>query len=330
MKRLIGAAGIFAALALAAVPAFAVAFNAGSSFPANPTDGTGPFAFDLEMRVTLESDKASGPMTVYVNSHDGSMALANPHTSLWALGMPDVPDLQVHQVIVRAGQALVCGSHPRYGQGCMVMGAKGFSSVMASLASEAEAEAYFNSIRNVDQRNAPVDIASTRGLPFVHGLAGDGAYMTLWFDPGQSTVATQHPFLGPGVGVVKDYRNHTNRTVRHAFFDMNMADHSPVSWMSIHLDDLRRATHRIDTSRYRLITAFTSAKIDESKDISSWMQAEGRRIRGLEREMAGCPDGAAGNDCRRQYRARITTAQDAMRARVLNFGRANGLPIPND
>lgn len=314
--------------------AVAVAAGPDSSFPANPASGTGHFVFDLEMQVEIDSDRISGPATVYVNSRDGSMALANPHTALWALGMPDIPGLQIHQAVFRHGELMVCGVHPDYGEGCMQMG-EAHSALAAAVLGREQAQLYFNSVRLTDQDNAPVDVEGTHGFEHVHGYLiqdrGGQANITFWLDPGRSTVATHMPFLGPGVGVMEDRRSGTNRTVRHAFFDFALAEEgNPLNWLSIHLNSLRRTEHRVDASRYPLVTAFTSENISAAGDLSGWMQTKGREIRALAREMEGCPKDSAGNDCRAGYRERIKRLEDQMQDRVRAFGTAQGLPIPRD
>lgn len=318
-----GAAGLLAAATAAG------GLGPDSSFPANPVGGTGRFAFDLEMRIEIESDKVSGPATVYVNSRDGSMALANPHTALWALGMPDVPGLQIHHVILRAGEAMVCGVHPQQGQGCMLLG-KAPSPLTAASLSRQQAEAYFRSVSLTDQDNAPVDVAGTDGLEHVHGMGADLTAITFWFDPGRSTVATHMAFLGPGVGVMRDLRSNTNRIVRHSFYDMNLAERHPMSWMSIHLRDMRKIVHRIDTSRYPLVTAFTPGGSRGAAGLSDWMRTQGRQIAAWQRSLEACPDGPPGSGCREEYRGKIKRLQDIMKARVRAFGNAEGIPVPDD
>ena len=96
------------------------------------------------------------------------MALANPHTALWALGMSAIPGLQIHQAVFRHGEVMVCSVHPDYGEGCMQVGEAHSSLVAAALGRE-QAQLYFNSVRLTDQDNAPVDVEGRRGLEHVHG-----------------------------------------------------------------------------------------------------------------------------------------------------------------
>lgn len=327
MMRLVVKALLVACLAVVGNVWLSVAAWANAGVPANPAGALGNYVFDLQMQVEIASDKVSGPITLYVNSHDGSMALANPHTTLWALGMPDIPELQIHHVIVRPGKSLVCGQHPTQGLACVWLG-NTTSPLMMAWIGEEDMREYFASLAYTDPDNAPVDIAGTQGLAFVHGRNEAMVAKTFWFDPGRPTVSTQMPFLGPGVGIMRDLRSNTNRVVRYAFFDFHLAD-APLSWLQLHLADMRRAVHRIDTGRYRLIDAFSSEAIAQSGDIASWMQAQGRQIQAWRRSLDTCPQGQVGSDCRAEYRAKIKRLEDLIRTRARAFASERGVSIPN-
>ena len=158
---LIGATALAAPL-FSPAPVAAQSFEADSPFPANPESGLGVFAFDLVIRMDMASDRASGPITLFVNSRDGSMALENPHTTLWALGMPDMPDVAIHHVIFRHGEIMACGVHPFVGEACMQLG-QAMGPGLALMTNTAMAEDFYESVRWTDQDGAPDDLAGTRG-----------------------------------------------------------------------------------------------------------------------------------------------------------------------
>lgn len=319
LARIIMAAAALVALA----PANAADFGASSRFPANPASGNGRYAFDLEMRVSIESDRGSGDATIYVNSADGSMAVADPHLTLWAFGAPDIPGLQVHQLIIRRGEIMACGRHPDYGNGCMQMGGAGAGAFHMAVA---DARAFLASDRGIDEAAARADLGDTSGLQPISGQMRDGTLATFWVEPGQSTIATQEPFLGPGVGVLKDYRVNRNRTVRIASFGFAEVEEMPLQWMTMRLRDLRQSTHRLDSSAYPLVTAFSSAGVSEATDLSAWITAQGRQVAALQQQLDACPRGRSGSDCRAEYRAQIKALEDQIRARALGFGARHGLP----
>lgn len=312
-----------AAVLLSATPASATDFGASSRFPANPASGNGSFAFDLQMRISIESDRASGDATVYVNSNDGSMAVADPHLTLWAFGAQDIPGLQVHQLILRRGELMACGRHPEYGDGCVPMGGAAAGAFQMAVA---DARAFLVSPHMMDEAAARADLGDTQGLEPIVGSMRDGTLAAFWVEPGQSTVATQQPFLGPGVGVLKDYRVNRNRTVRIASFGFAEVESTHLRWMIVRLRDLRSATHRLDNSRYPLVTAFTSEGIAEANDIGRWIMTQGRQISALHRQMEGCLRGKEGDDCRAEYRAQIKRLEDEIHARAMGFGARHGLP----
>ncbi|MFE3838190.1 hypothetical protein [Pseudogemmobacter sonorensis] len=264
---------------LLALPARAE-FSTPSSFPPNPASAIGRYGFDLALRIELQSDRASGPLTLLVNSRDGSMALDNPHASLWALGMEDIPGLDIHHVLFRAGEFLVCGRHPMVGEACLQIGG-GMGLPYGLDIGEAFAREFYESLRWTDQDGAPVGVEGTGGLGFVHGRGSDGTYLTFWFDPGRSTVDTTVPFLGPGVGIAKDYDAGVNRVARHFFVDFSLTD-SPVRWAAMQLVDLSHVERRIDLSRYRLIDAFSLPGLGGAIALAREAPAIGAQVREFE------------------------------------------------
>ncbi|PKO90967.1 MAG: hypothetical protein CVU15_11170 [Betaproteobacteria bacterium HGW-Betaproteobacteria-1] len=303
-------------------PALGADFDAQSRFTPNPQSGVGRFVFDLEMRVTLRSTQASGPFTVLVNSRDGSMVLDNPHITLWALGMPDVPGLQIHHVLYRPGNLMACGIHSQTGEVCLPLGASDWVATIMPALSELNAEHFFASARESDQTAAPCCLPEARGLEHLRGQGRDGSWISFWFDPGISTTPTQVPFLGPGVGVIKDQIARKNRVVRHIHV-------MPVGTESfeMHLDHLSGANRSLDLSRFRVVSAFTTTGLSEANDLSAWIMASGREIQALSREMAEvCAKGRAGNDCRAEYRVRIKALEHEIKMRALGYGAAHGLP----
>lgn len=255
-------------------------FSSSSSFPPNPASAIGRYGFDLVLRIELDSDRVSGPLTLLVNSRDGSMALDNPHVTRWALGMEDIPGLDVHHVIFRPGEFLVCGRHPMVGEACLQLGG-GMGIPYGLDMGEAFAREFYESVRWTDQEGAPVGVEGTGGLGYVHGRRSDGTYLIFWFDPGRSTVNTTVPFLGPGVGIAKDYNAGVNRVVRHFFVDFSLTE-NPIRWAAMRLADLTHAERRIDLSRYRLIDAFSLPGLGGALGIASGAPAVGAQVREFE------------------------------------------------
>jgi hypothetical protein len=323
MMRALGFLFLFLGSAL---PATAADFDAPSTFRPNPETGAGRFVFDLEMQVKLRSPQASGPFTVLVNSRDGSMALDNPHASLWGLGMQDVPGLQIHHVIYRSGSMMACGAHPQSGHACLLLGASGWVAQIMPMIADADAERFFTSARTTDQRAAPCCLPETQGLEHLRGQSVDGSYVTFWFDPGTATTATAAPFLGPGVGIIKDFNVRRNRVARHIHVKP-----SESASFELHLDRLTRINKTVNLSNYNLVTAFTTDGLSQANALSARIMGRGREIQALSREMADtCPKGRAGNDCRTEFRARIKSLEDEIKASALGFGSRHGLPVAEE
>ena len=184
---------------------------------------------------------------------------------------------------------------------------------LALMTSTAMAEDFYESVRWTDQDGAPDDLAGTRGLGFVHGMTTDGTLATFWFDPGRSTIATRQPFLGPGVGLAKDYNARVNRTVRSAFFNFDLADARAVNWMSMHLRDMSSRRNRVDVSGYRLMDLFSAAGLAGARNLGRQAPGVGAQVR--EFEAIGARDAA-------------DAVEDAYHERLRAHAEAHGLPIP--
>ncbi len=314
--------------ALALIVPDASAFNADSRFAPNPPSGqSGRFAFDLRLDVGFQSDRAAGPITVFVNSRDGSMALDNPHVTLWALGMQDIPGLQIHHAIIRESELMACGRHPEFGDGCLPMGGDivpGFS----AWAAQVEAERFFASASTARAADFPPAPAAVRHLARLDGYMQEGVKASFWFDPGHATVATQMPFLGPGVGVMKDRISRSNRVVRHAHYVFPPAEHA-LRYLSIQLADLSRTQHRVDLSGYPLVTAFTAPALGQAQAVGIDILGLGAQVQAIARDMEeSCPHGSPGNECRAEYRQRIQALEAQIHQRASDFARQHGLRAP--
>ena len=306
----------------------AAAFGSASSFAPNPIVGTGDFDFDLEMRIDVKATGIDGKMTLYVNSADGSMALENPHTTAWAFGMPDLPDMQIHQVVWRSGEFLVCGIHHEAGKGCLTFGSELsplWTGIRAARITE-DAAAFFATVPETGQDAVPCCQPGSGGLAHMAGRGWTGERIVFWFDPGSATTRITPPFVGPGVGIMKDRISRTTRVVRHFFVDPPDGQ-SPVGAIILHLDRLTTARHGFDLTDYPLVTAFSAPAIGEAGLLSDWMRQQGAEIQHLTRQMESeCDAGAAGNDCRKAYRARIKAVEELIKSKVFAFGSKFGLP----
>jgi hypothetical protein len=112
------------------------------------------------------------------------------------------------------------------------------------------------------------------GASQLEAVAGDtpSGRLTLWLEPGSSTIATRAPFLGPGVGVLKDPRTNRNRVVRHAW--LHSPEHAGTSLpldTSITLRTLQPATRSLALSGYKRVTAFaTHRSYDPGRSQGGW------------------------------------------------------------
>jgi len=136
------------------------------------------------------------------------------------------------------------------------------------------------------------------------------------------TTATTIPFLGPGVGIIKDFNARRNRVVKH----VHVKPRESGSF-ELHLDRLTQVSKTVNLSGYQLVTAFTTDGLSEANDLSAWIMGRGQEIQALSREMAdSCSTGRGGNDCRSGFRARIKALEDEIKFRALGFRSRHNLP----
>src|SRR5690606_25976391 len=97
----------------------------------------------------------------------------------------------------------------------------------------------------------------------VQGLRGRGenGYLQFWVSRNAHPVATRMPWLGLGVGLMKDERVRANRLVRRMRAEGADSDGGDLV---MDLIELEAARIEADTTPYRFVTAFTARGLDEA------------------------------------------------------------------
>lgn len=304
-------------------------FGRDSPFPANPSGDVGVFRFDLAMVQFLDSSRAKGKFTQYVNSRDGSVALTEPERMLQALGGRPIPQVALHFVLLRpGGNGLACGRHKAFGNACISAGGE-LSVADGMLLDYTAAMSWFNSIARTPQDMPPTP-AGVRPGPLDRPLRGklaDGGHLSLWHDPVVSRVSTQVPWLGFGAGLFKDYRARTNRVARVVIAegaDLNGGD------VGFRLVAVGATDYRFDTTPYRLVSAFETAAIDEAREIGlSFMGETTERAQEIDAALRACEPGEAGRLCRAKYRRQMQELNEAAHQQVREWAQRHGLPVPD-
>jgi hypothetical protein len=266
-------------LLMPGLPVVAAAYDQPSRFPANPplahgssaaASGASRYRFDLLLDVEIDIGKGPRPARIYVNSADGSMLLERPTLTLWSFGADDLlRRVTVHHLLVSNRQALACGepaSSSTAAQAQQMFGAQRFcfgvgqlSPVLIATQGDLDRDRFFD----LSVPSAPFPPRSR--LPgardgTLERIAGEttSGRLTLWLEPGASGVATQVPFLGPGVGVIKDPRSRRNRLVRQAWLNspQHLGSQAPAN-VYMTLNRLAPADHQISLNGYKRISAFT-------------------------------------------------------------------------
>jgi hypothetical protein len=151
--------------------------------------------------------------------------------------------------------------------------------------------------------------------------------MQVWVGRNPSPIATQMPFLGAGVGVMKDFRIRANRTVHRTRWEGGDIDGGDLV---IDLVEMGPARMERDTSLYRIVTAFTAEGLAEAMAIGGQVPDFVGQARAIEEAMAACPSGRAGIECRKFNRERMKELNERVRDQALDFGRRHGLPVGDE
>lgn len=295
------------------------AFRAGSGFPANPVADLGAHAFDWRIVQRIDSEDARGEFAHYVNSADGSQLFEAADLAT-LLGGREFPGVELHFILRKGNDdVLACGSHVDLGLSCMKTGDE-LDGAFAWLRDMSGVTAFLDSVAGTPQTLGPGPGDGARG---VRGQVSDG-FLQVWVRPGPSPIATHVPWLGLGNGVFKDTRARINRQTVRVRHESASLRGGPVQ---LDLVSMTQRVRRIDTSAYRVVTAFTGAALDEANAIgasSAGFAVEARRIRAA---LDACPRGRTGRECRDRYRREMKELDHRFRDKAMDFGRRHGLPV---
>lgn len=297
------------------------AWRTDSRFAANPDSLPGIYRFDLRQRLRVDSADGLVDMTCFVNSRDASLICPDWGLSGWTLGVEPAQGKLDFVLRQADGDLFACGRHRDFGPACVQLGVE-IGPAFAWLRNMGLHKALLDSIPATPQTLGEGPGGNVQG---VRARTSDG-YLQLWFDRRASPVATQMPWLGLGVGVMKDARARVNRTVRRARFEGADRDRSDVVLDLIELEPAR-LERRLDG--YRLVTAFTAHGQDEAMSVSQRLHALQREGVGIRSELDACPRGKEGRDCREHHRTRLKTLESRARDMALDFGARHGLPVPD-
>lgn len=295
------------------------AWRADSRFPANPDTLPGTYRFDLRQRLRVDSADGLVDMSCFVNSRDASLICPDWGLSGWGLDLESAQGKLDFVLRQADGDVFACGRHRDFGPACLQLGEQ-IGPAFAWLRNVGLHQALLDSIPATPQTLGEGPGGAVQG---VRARTADG-YLQLWFDRRASTIATQMPWLGLGVGVMKDTRARVNRTVRRARFEGADRDGGDVVIDLIELEPAR-LERRLD---YRVVTAFTAQGLEQAMSIGQRLHALQREAVGIRAELDACPSGTVGRDCRKHHRERLKALDARARDMALDFGGQHGLPVP--
>lgn len=295
------------------------AWRRDSAFPPNPDTVPGRYRFDLRLRQQVDSADGLVDMTCFVNSRDASLLCPDWGLTGWTLGVESAQGKLDFVLRQADGDVLACGQHRDFGPSCLQLGEQ-LGAGFAWLRNMTLHRAFLDSIASTPQTLGEGPGGRVQG---VRGRTSDG-FLQLWFDRRASPIATRMPWLGLGVGVMRDERARVLRTVRRARFEGADRDGGDVV---LDLIELEPARIERDLAGYRVVTAFTAQGLDESMSLSAQLLAMQREAVGIRAELNACPKGRDGGDCRKHHRERLKALDERAKAMALGFGQRHGLPI---
>lgn len=302
-------------------------FRTGSRFRENPTGDVGEFRFDLRLDQHVDSSKANGRFTQYVNTRDGTIAVFNPDSTILALGGKSLPNTTIHFVLMRPGGAwLLCGHHKDFGNACAKTGGM-MSTDRGQIMHLHSMAGWLESIGRVAQ-TPPATTPATRPSPGAKPIRGQfyqGPTMTLWRSPNASGIITGLPWLGFGAGIYKDYNASVNRiaqVVAVEGIDLNGGN------VIFKLLNITPEVRSFSTAGYRQITAFSSKGLSEATTTGREMIRDiPVKMSDIERGLKSCPKGSAGSACRKQYGAERKALEQQVQEQIRNWTQRHGLPV---
>ncbi|OYW36592.1 MAG: hypothetical protein B7Z42_11950, partial [Brevundimonas sp. 12-68-7] len=238
---------------------------------------------------------------------------------------PEIPQTTLHFGFKRpGGSSLVCGRHEQHGDACIQAGGILYQDPIVSFHWEQEAVMGFFESEVTTPQQALEGEGPSDHLP-VTGMFGEHR-ATLWLSPRSSGIATQRPFLGLGVGLVKDYRTNTNRIVRQSRIEGAGRDGDDLFFRLV---DVRPASRSFDTGRYGMVSAFGEDALRSAAAFPVQIEEHQRRLRALEEGLDACGGAEVARNCRASHRERIRAERQAFEDQVRAWGRDRGLPVPD-
>lgn len=294
-------------------------FRANSPFPPNPESELGVHRFDLRLLQLVDSSRGLDRITYFANTADGSLLFPD-----WALDGLLPPgtfgDSELHFVLRQAdGDVLACGEHPDLGNACLMLG-ENLGPGFGWLRDMTQHRRFLDTLPRVPQTLGEGPGGNVQGI---RGK-GEDIFLQMWVGRNPSTIATQVPFLGAGVGVMKDFRIRANRTVHRTRWEGGDLDGGDLV---IDLIEMETARMERDTSMYRIVTAFTADGLAEAMAIGAQTPDFVAQATAIREALDACPTGRAGSDCRKFHRQRMKDLDQRMRDQALDFGRRHGLPV---
>lgn len=295
------------------------AFAANSSFPPNPESEIGRYRFDLMIRQLIDSSEGLGEITYFVNSADNSQLFLPGLMGNWMPGGGHFPQGEVHFAVRQAdGDVFICGKHRDIGPACLLLG-DDIGPAFAWLRDTTSHRHFLASVPRTPQTLGEGPGGNVQGL---RG-EGNGIMLQIWVSRRASAIATQMPFLGAGVGVMKDTRIRANRLVRRTRWEGGDLDGGDLVFDLVAIGP---AEQSVDSSDYRFVTAFTGQGLAEAMAFGNQLPAWQGEARAIQEALDACPSGRAGSDCRKLHRQRMKELNERVRDQALDFGRRHGLP----
>lgn len=293
-------------------------FNLKPVIAANPIKPEGIFKFDHEIEQYANFNGVSGTMRYKVNSTDNSMymhgvdILENPAFAK----LKNSTYLRKNKLdfIIRNAQDdwLLYMTHRSEGK-IVVTAPSGFSYSNVFTDTYLVLMEFLNSTKE----NSTYSMTSNALEPYtgkITDMDGRQKELTVWFAKEEARIATGVPFMGFGVGILKNPLEKKQQFLAIA----------ELEDMVFKLLDLQTIEEwGINTGGYREITFDFHLPSGQERinDLTTWFMAKQAEIASLREQMKECPGHQAGKACREEYRRQVKAIQEELEEKAKELGQ---------
>lgn len=318
------------------------AYSAESDLQENPLDNTTAYHFDYKIAEHITMPDFDGYMTYYVNSNDGSIAIPineeNQDIQTKLNSAYSRGGSKWHFIIRKAnGNFLGCGLYENEKTGDLEKRGidlgkdKSLNAVFGNLIWEQQV--WLNSAEPFSSddigsttpalieiiENVPIE-AKRGKVPNNTGTADN--IVDLYSVKYPVMEHTSIPFMGLGVGIMKNFNLNINQLIIYGVSRENGGEE-----VYFHLESLYKANAVFHPEQYTITTIMNKEGMEDSKNFQQEAMQMAVEIQRLSQQKSECPDGDSGSECRSEIDKRIRDIEKELRDKAKELGEKHNVPM---